>query len=227
MLDAYYEKDGIQQSWEAFRSRGFSPDCVIGGVARENVSMATVPPFLRTLLVTDGTVTKSLEAYYWEPIVVELVGQQLVLAEASIRWLDVEPGEEVLSRRVTLRGGVSKSIYTRAFSLIRPRLIPAQLRELLLAGSLGIGELIRDCGLETYRELLEIGFADSTAGFGDAEPASGDHIYRTYRIVLGGQPAILLTELFPVSLFDPHRQSPATAGFSDGELLLRDQTRSS
>jgi chorismate-pyruvate lyase len=72
-----------------------------------------------------------------------------------------------------------------------------------MAGALGIGELIRDCGLETFRELLEMGVSGSTPPGGDVELAAGSHIHRTYRIVIDGRPAILVTEYFPLAVFAP------------------------
>src|SRR5436190_9639512 len=187
MLSAYYAKRGVEPAYAIFRSRGFSPNWEIAGVDHPNIPMAVLPPFLRTLLVTDGTVTKSLEAFYWEPIAVETVSQAVARAEDDIEWLDVREGEDIIERRVNLRGTTSGVLYTRASSLIRPLLIPDALRARLIAGSLGIGELIRDCGLETYRELLEIGVTGQ---------APEEQIHRTYRIVVGGKPAILITEYF-------------------------------
>jgi chorismate-pyruvate lyase len=204
MLSAYYAKRGVEPAYAIFRSRGFSADWEIEGAAgHPNVPMAALPPFLRTLLVTDGTVTKSLEAFYWEPIDVETVSQAISQAEADIEWLDVGSGEAIIARRVHLRGRASRVVYTSANSLIRPGLIPETLRDGLMAGALGIGELIRDCGLETYRELLEIGAGGSTPPGDRAEPAAGPHIHRTYRIVVGGRPAILVTEYFPLAVFAP------------------------
>jgi chorismate-pyruvate lyase len=203
MLSAYYAKRGVEPVYAIFRSRGFSADWEIEGAGHENVPMAALPPFLRTLLVTDGTVTKSLEAFYWEPIDVETVSQAVVQAEADIDWLDLGRGEEIIARRVKLRGRTSNVLYTLANSLVRPHLIPKALRARLMAGALGIGELIRDCGLETYRELLEIGVSGSMPPGGDAERATGPHIHRTYRIVVDGRPAILVTEYFPLAVFAP------------------------
>jgi chorismate-pyruvate lyase len=201
MLNAYYAKRGVEPVYAIFRSRGFSANWEIEGTDHENIPMAALPPFLRTLLLTDGTVTKSLEAFYWESIEVETVSQAVVRAEADIEWLDVGRGEEVIGRRVNLRGRTSGVLYTRANSLIRPLLIPEALRGGLMTGSLGIGELIRDCGLETYRELLEIGVSGPMPASADADVAAGAHIHRTYRIVVGGTPAILITEYFPLALF--------------------------
>jgi chorismate-pyruvate lyase len=204
MLSTYYAKRGVEPAYAIFRSRGFSLDWEIEGAAgHPNVPMAALPPFLRTLLVTDGTVTKSLEAFYWEPIDVETVSQAVVQAEADIEWLDLGSGDVIIARRVNLRGRTSSIVYTSANSLIRPDLIPDTLRAGLMAGALGIGELIRDCGLETFRELLEMGVSGSTPPGGDVELAAGPHIHRTYRIVIDGRPAILVTEYFPLAVFAP------------------------
>jgi chorismate-pyruvate lyase len=186
-----------EQDYRVFRSKGFSPNWMIGGVRHEHVAMGSLPPFLRTLLVTDGTVTKSLEAYYWEPVVVDTITQHMLAAGQDISALEVESGDEVLDRQVQLRGALSNVIYTRAHSLVRVNRVPERLRQSLLAGSLGIGELIRDCGLETYRELLEIGLADDAAG----GPAHAGDVFRTYRIILSRAPTIQVTEYFPISVF--------------------------
>lgn len=201
MLHAFYEKRSIGQAYDVFRTHGFSPDWVIRSAQDRCMAMAEVPPFLRTLLVMDGTVTKSLEAFYWESIAVNAVSQQVISVEREINLLDVGVGDDVLARRVNLLGKKSGTVYARAFSVIRHNLIPTQLRGRLLAGTLGIGELIRDCGVETYRELLEIGLADAVGGLDSEDPCTEDQIYRTYRIVLQQAPTIMVTEYFPVSVF--------------------------
>lgn len=201
MLNVYYRKHGIEPDYEVFRSKGFSPQWSAKTTAR-SLELQSLPPFLRTLLVTDGTVTKALEAYYWEPVQVDTVFQEFVRAEADIDWLGVRTGDEVLIRRVNLLGRSRSTTYAKAYSILRSSLIPHQLRAKLLAGTLGIGELIRDCGLETYRELLEIGLTTSEDELDPGDATLGA-VYRTYRIVLGGYPAILVTEHFPLDVFVP------------------------
>jgi chorismate-pyruvate lyase len=53
--------------------------------------------------------------------------------------------------------------------------------------------LIRDSGLESYREVLDVGL-DRTAG---GELA----VFRTYRITIEHRPVILITEYFPLALY--------------------------
>jgi chorismate-pyruvate lyase len=205
MLQSYYDKRGPGGENLAFRSKGFvAPDWSLSGIDRKGITMASLPPFLRTLLVTDGTVTKSLEAYYWEPVRVDNVSNTVVTSESEIDWLDVRNGEEVIARGVQLRGGMSRTLYASAFSIIRMALIPEALRTRLLAGQLGIGELIRECGLETYRELLEFGYTTDMSRFGGPE-TNLECVYRTYRIILDHRPAILVSECFPVAVFNGAR----------------------
>ena len=65
--------------------------------------------------------------------------------------------------------------------------------------------LIRDSGMESYREVLEIGlekFPTFHYQEGSDKMQKLNVLFRTYRIVLGGQPAILITERFPKALFE-------------------------
>lgn len=207
MLDSYYSKRGSGSETQAFRSKGFvGPDLALSNSDRKSLTMASLPPFLRTLMVTDGTVTKSLEAFYWEPVHVGNVSNQLETSASDIEWLGVSAGEEVIGRSVLLRGGSSQTLYASAFSIIRLALIPETLRSRLMAGQLGIGELIRECGLETYRELLEFGYTTDMSNFGGPE-TNIECAYRTYRIILDHRPAILVSECFPIATFNGARLS--------------------
>lgn len=172
-----------------FRSRGFVPGGVITNARAEELDLAALPPFLRTLLVTDGTVTKHLEAFFWEPVEVENLGQYTLTLEVDAPWLALAAGASVLRRRVRLRGVRSARLYAEAESLIRLECVPERLRTELVSGHIGIGELLREKGLETYREIFDVG------------SAAGDSVYRTYRIVIGRQPAILITETFPCAAY--------------------------
>ncbi len=174
-----------------FKSRGYVPGGIITNRKNERFHMERLPPFLRTLLVADGTVTKSLEAFFWEQIEVENLGQAPVQLTHAEPALDLPVGATVLERRVRLRGMESKREFASAHSLIKLEALPTHLREDLQQGRIGIGELLRERGLETYREILDIGQSDAT----------GAMIYRTYRIVIQQQPAIMITEIFPCDIY--------------------------
>jgi len=157
---------------------------------------------LRALLVTDGTVTKILEAYFWEPVEVVTLQQEFVCAERPIDWIGVQQGDQVLIRQARLSGAETTNLYATAFSVIRPGLIPENFRQRLIDREIGIGVLIRDSGLESYREVLEVGL-ESKPGREDGN-ASGrsELVFRTYRIIIEGEPVILITESFPIELYE-------------------------
>ncbi len=156
------------------------------------INLAELPPFLRVLLTTDGTVTKSLEAYFWEAIQVRVEQHELTTIDQDIAAIQREAGQSVLRRRIELVGEQSSTIYALADSFICEELLPLNIREDLREQRLGIGELLRECGLETYREVLEMG----------CKTRSGESwVWRTYRIAMDKQPLILITEQFPLTVF--------------------------
>lgn len=67
MVERYYAKAGDNNGPNPFRCEGFVRDGTIARADREPVAIDTLPPFLRALLVTDGTVTKILEAISGSP----------------------------------------------------------------------------------------------------------------------------------------------------------------
>ena len=103
MVRRYYDKSQDTEERNPFRCQGFLRDGVIRRGDTEALPIQALPPFLRALLVTDGTVTKILEAYFWEPVEVQTLQQEFVCAERPIDWIRVEPGSRVLIRRARLR----------------------------------------------------------------------------------------------------------------------------
>ncbi|MGR9088516.1 MAG: chorismate--pyruvate lyase family protein [Gammaproteobacteria bacterium] len=188
-----------------FKSKGYVSGGIITNSRQENLDMAAIPPFLRTLLVTDGTVTKSLEAYFWEPVIVENLGQTTVQLTGGMDWLGMRRGDEALSREVRLLGDASGKVYAYARSWLRLDFLPPNLKGDLLAGKIGIGEILRERGLESYREILDMGreLDESLAPVFNAQPC-GELLYRTYRVIMQGEATILITEKFPRRLYaDP------------------------
>ena len=177
----------------SFRCDGYLAEGVIHDAKGRAKLLADLPPFLRALLVTDGTVTKMLEAYFWEPVAVDTLEQRFESAEAPVPWIDVAVGDRCLIRDARLRGTHSGRGFAEAFSLIRTELIPPDFRRRLIDREIGIGALIRDSGLESYREVLDVGL--------DADGPDGGSVFRTYRIAIARRPVILITEHFPLRLY--------------------------
>jgi chorismate-pyruvate lyase len=182
-----------------FKSRGYVPGGMVTNSKNVEFHMESLPPFLRTLLVADGTVTKSLEAFFWEQVAVENLGQAPLCLAHSVPALELPAGATVLERRVRLMGMESGREFAQAHSLIKLEALPTHLREDLQQGRIGIGELLRERGLETYREILDVGQSEAMPGAIAGEKL--DAIYRTYRILIQHQPAILITETFPCAIY--------------------------
>lgn len=192
-MHRYYGRADRAPAELPFRCDGFARDAVIASPSGERLALSELPPFLRALLVTDGTVTKILEAYFWEPVAVDTVEQRFEAALQPVSWIAVEVGDCCLIRDARLRGVDSGRSFAEAFSLIRTELIPPAFRQRLVDREIGIGVLIRDSGMESYREVMDVGL-DRTADGGMA-------VFRTYRIIIDGHPVILITEYFPLSLY--------------------------
>ena len=56
------------------------------------VNFRALSPFYRSLLVIDGTVTKFIEAFTMEPVVVERLSHRGVGLPADHEWLEAPPG---------------------------------------------------------------------------------------------------------------------------------------
>lgn len=180
-----------------FTSSGYIETGMLSSHSGQTLDFNRLPPFLRTLLTTDGTVTKSLESFFWEPVKVENLGQQRTTLTADEALISRKAGQQVLQRNIQLRGINSKKIYAKASSLICTEMLEPEIARSLEKGKMGIGELLRECGLETYREILDVG----EFGGDQTDTSCGREIWRTYRIVMGHQPVIQVTEIFPLAVY--------------------------
>lgn len=178
-----------------------SPPTFSKTMSPSEIDLSLLPAFLRVLLITDGTVTNILEAFFWQSIQVENLGQRQIFLREPVALLDAESGDGVLEREVRLIGVHSNTPYVFARSLIRLEVLPEALRESLLQGKIGIGELLRNSNLETYRELIEIGERQDPVAEQSLGKVDLPLIYRLYRISLDHQPAMLIAEYFPQEVY--------------------------
>lgn len=156
----------------------------------------------RVLLTTDGSVGPILEAYAGEPIEVIKLEQRTASCADGQPALQLGAEEEGLRRRVILRGSRSARSFIYADCLIALERLHPTVRSGLLSTSLPIGRLLTTVQAETFREVLSWGRERAQAlglhfGIGDGEEV----FFRTYRIVQGGRPIMLITEKFPTTWF--------------------------
>jgi chorismate-pyruvate lyase len=176
------------------------------------LEMADLPPILRAVVATDGTVTRLLEAYFWKPLYVRVMRQDFIRADPFESGVE----EEVVSREVMIGfPGGRVLLWAKSFILLRalePSLVKA-LREESAEERIGIGALLRRGHVETYREhcSLEIKTAGELASKLETEP-DDPVVERVYRVHRDQQPFIELTETFPVGAYAPMTTTVTTGG---------------
>jgi chorismate-pyruvate lyase len=162
------------------------------------INLRALDPYHRALLVIDGTVTKFVEAYTLEPIEVVRISMEERKLPMDHIWLEAPEGTHVLAREVVLHGKYSYRVHAYATSLIILDRLPDQIRQGLEVDSGGIGRIILNSRLETFREVL---------WYGKERPErlprqiqfleNEEFISRTYRIIANHQPIMLINEKFP------------------------------
>lgn len=185
-------------------TRGGNADAVTGTALLADPSLSTLQ---RTLLTTDGTVVQLLEAWFDDPI--GLAGHQQFTTPVGSTDGDLLPGgsEEILRRRVLLRGQRTGRNYIYADTAIVLDRLGPKLREDLLQTSTPIGRLLQLHRVETLREVLRVGRRPAAALAGEFGIDSADElVFRVYRIVANARPIMLVSEHFPA---EPLREPEA------------------
>jgi chorismate-pyruvate lyase len=152
----------------------------------------------RVLLITDGTLTEILEAWRLERIVLVKLAHQTLRGPESDKLLEVDEGDQVLERRILLRGEESRINYVYAESLIAVDRLAPGFRSDLLHSNIPLGQLWLSHRLETLKEMVAIrrqpaGQLSEYFKIG----AEASIFVRTYRVFSGSIPVMLITEHFP------------------------------
>lgn len=165
------------------------------------INLRVLTPFQRALLVIDGNVTKFIEAYELEPVEIIRLAQERRTLPVDHPWLEAPQGTPVIARQVVLRGSYTYVLYVYAASLIVPDRLSSDLQRLLEVEGEGLGRILLNYRLETYREVLWYGKEHIDELPEAIRHLSGlEFITRTYRIIAGGQPIMLINEKFPSSI---------------------------
>jgi chorismate-pyruvate lyase len=165
----------------------------------EAAAIGALDPFLRSLLFTDGTVTRALAAQTLAPVSVARLGQEEVAVPAEVaRQLELDPAAPAIRRRVRIGIGAGAEPVLWAESHIVPERLPPGFVGLLDGAPDGIGQSLQRVALESYRELLWFGF-DAGPDWAEAAPRERrGTIQRLYRVISERQAAILICESFAV-----------------------------
>jgi chorismate-pyruvate lyase len=155
----------------------------------------------RALLVTDGTVTNLLEVYVDEPVRVVKLDQHFEAIPSD--QVDRRPvGGTVLLRTVLLQGVHSRRNVLYAHSILTVDRLDPGIVDGLVHTDRPVGRLLAEYRVETFREIVAFGFepAGTCAEYFDVE-TNDTLVFRTYRVVVDKQPAMQITEKFPLTLF--------------------------
>ncbi len=169
----------------------------------KEISLTKLSPFHRALLITDGTVTRFIEAYKLSPVDVILLYQGRRTLQSEHTWLKHPSGGKIIAREVVLQTPSSNNqtphTHVYAVSQIVYERLPQNVLDGLEAGIVGLGALLQNSQLETRRDLLWWGIERATG-----LPSSIAHfegqlfLSRTYRILANQNPLMLITEKFPL-----------------------------
>lgn len=154
--------------------------------------LGQLPDFLKALLVADGTVTMALEAYFGEIIRIATTRQEPLTLPMDVPSLDMREGDLCFFRQVELYGEQSGRCFAAATSILNKQAIGEQLFEELVDEHMGIGVILRNSARGSFREVLQLKPGGLMSDF---------DVHRTYRVSLNGAAAILITEEFPVAVF--------------------------
>lgn len=166
-----------------------------------DIRLDVLSPFLRALLVIDGTVTKFLEAYTLEPIDVHRLHQTTASLTEADPWLDAPAGASMVHRFTVLVGRESDRLYAWAESRIILERLSRSMRAGLDVEREGLGKILLDSAAETRREGLWYGLETRH----DLPPevarrCDGRFVTRAYRVIANGLPLMTITERFPAGL---------------------------
>ena len=142
-----------------------------------------------------GTVTEFLEHLAGEPVDADVLSQDAGPAGPD-NSLGLEPDAELIRRSVLLTGRTSGRRFVYAESTIAMERLPWAARLSLESTREPIGRVLRRNGLEIRREPLPGSPIPVRATEGIIDLVDGAALCRRYRIALGSEEAIVVSEWF-------------------------------
>jgi chorismate-pyruvate lyase len=121
--------------------------------------------------------------------VLESILQLLVRNDIEIIVLRQRESGSVLYRKICVKKKLDGVVIMHAESKVKTKNLPIALRDKIIEGERGIGSLIENLRIETFRHIRSIGFDQRQRA-----------IYRIYDIYIKEQLAITIKEYFPIDL---------------------------
>ena len=134
-----------------------------------------IPPILLVVILQNG--------------VLESILQLLVRDKIEVIVLSQRASGSVLYRKICVRRKLDGAVIMRAESRIKTKNLPTVFRDKIFEGEKGLGSLIQNLRIETFRHIKNIGFNRRQRT-----------IFRVYDIYIRKQVAITIKEYFPIDL---------------------------
>ena len=134
-----------------------------------------IPPVLFIVIIQNGILETILRLFVRDSIEIIVVSQKMY--------------ESILYRKICVKMKPDGVVIMHAESKIETKSLPTDLRERVIEGKKGIGDLIETLRIETYRHIRDIQF--------DRKQRA---ICRTYDIYIQSRPVITIKEYFPIDL---------------------------
>jgi len=152
-------------------------------------------PFLRALLLTDGSITTLLEAFTNREVKVAGLKQKTISSgnELAVE-LNINPGEELNEREVILSAGDVPVVYAKSYAVISR--LGGDARNDILKTDVPIGKILRRHKLETHREIREIGLKHDDKIAGILNLNNDKILFRSYVIIQKNVPLMKIEEYF-------------------------------
>lgn len=163
-----------------------------------DIDLESMSPFHRGLMVIPGFVTQFIEAFAGEAVKVVCLRQASSPCGESDPWLDVAVGSEIVRRTVYLSGEESSRLYVVGESRMVLDRLPPDLRAGIESRQVGLGQLLQQGRAETHRELLWYGEEVLDEIPAIRRYAGSRCASRSFRLVHGGRPVMVLNERFPL-----------------------------
>jgi chorismate-pyruvate lyase len=171
---------------------------------------------LRLLIATNGTLTRILGIVADEEIVVQIIKQNIQTVAPGMAELGQLSGGRLLQRHVLLKGRTSGHRFVAAESLIATDLLPRAITASLTRTECPIGEIMAAGHLETFKEPADVWIGESpdwlaSAGYQASQPRT---VSRRYRIIMAGQPVMIITEYFLESFSRTRRRDESNVSLT-------------
>lgn len=169
---------------------------------RSHIEPSTLSSFQRILLTTDGTLTEILEAYFFEPIQIVKLSEEVVSITKDILPLNLKTGSEVIERKILLQGKISRRNFIYAESILVSERLEQKFQDGLLKSKIPMGKLWLEHKLEIFKEIIDSSKEKAENLSNYFKITKEDNMLsRTYRVFSNRQPIIMITEKFPANYF--------------------------